>query len=106
MRFVLGAIALQVLAASAAVQVFLHPAPNTPHGKHAPTLTAAQAKAVLSHHLSEPIGDFEEIPQDEGLWSHLLHVWSGEDEVGSKPRIVIIDGGVSAQGTFHPIPIT
>ncbi|ORX36615.1 hypothetical protein BD324DRAFT_642285 [Kockovaella imperatae] len=89
-------------------QIYLYPTPSDASPlASAPTLTAAQAKAVLSHHLGEAIGDFEEIPSDEGLWSHLLHMWSGDHRghglsqaSGSgrtKAKVVIIEGGVTAQ---------
>lgn len=81
------------------LQVYLHPSPSDAASKAAPTLTADQAKAVLSHHLGESIGDFDEIPDDEGLWGHLLNMWGGEQKQigGQKSRIVIIEGGVSPQ---------
>ncbi|OCF36837.1 hypothetical protein I316_01433 [Kwoniella heveanensis BCC8398] len=85
------------------LQVYLYPTPTSPSlsdsgsiGKNAPTLSAAQAKAVLSHHLGEGLGDFDEIPSDEGMWSHLMHMWNGE-KGEEKARIVVLDGGVLPQ---------
>lgn len=90
---------LAVATAQAQVQVYLHPQPTLPsHHLSAPTLSASQAKAVLAHHLGESADDFEEIPQDESMWRHLLGVWSGQKEERTKARVVIIEGGVSAQG--------
>lgn len=84
------------------IQVYLHPSPSSPHA-HAPTLSANQAKAVLSHHLGEPIGDFEEMPADEGMWGHLVGMWGGRHGGGlgqsvDGSRVVIVDGGASSQG--------
>ncbi len=80
------------------IQVYLHPTPTLPsHSQSAPTLSADQGKAVLAHHLGEPISDFDEIPTDEGLWRHLMGMWQGEKESG-KARVVVIEGGVSPQG--------
>ena len=105
--------ALPILAASSTaaarqaqepLQVYLHPTPSDSSSyKAAPTLTAEQAKAVLSHHLGEAIGDFEEIPSDEGLWSHLMHMWGGNHRESSgggrtKAKVVIVEGGVMPQG--------
>jgi hypothetical protein len=84
------------------IQVYLHPAPTQQALQAAPTLTSAQAKAVLAHHLGEQIADFDEVPQDEGMWGHLMHMWGMEKESG-KPRVVVIDGGVSSQGLFLAI---
>lgn len=84
------------------IQVYLHPSPSSssPHTS-APTLSADQAKAVLSHHLGDPISDFDEIPADEGLWSHLIGMWSGHGQGNGRQaagaRIVIVDGGVASQ---------
>lgn len=78
------------------LQVFLHPSPP-PSSLVVPTLNAVQAKAVLAHHLGETIGNFEEIPQDEGLWSHFLRQWN-DSHGKTRSRIVIIDGGVTAEG--------
>lgn len=115
MRFVSLVISLAIpalaLARSSAsqqpIQVYLHPAPSSPaHLQSVPTLTPEQAKAVLSHHLGEPIQDFDEIPQDEGLWSHLMGMWVNEGESGKdvqRPKVVVIEGGVSAQGQLFPL---
>ena len=104
------------------LQVYLHPTPTDQSHLSAPTLSADQAKAVLSHHLGEGIGDFEEIPADEGLWGHWMGMWNGIGggvgggaghggmykgvgmKEGEQPRVVIIDGGVSSQGksTIRP----
>ncbi|WWD17298.1 hypothetical protein CI109_101738 [Kwoniella shandongensis] len=88
-------------AAQQPLQVYLYPTPAAPslvNQAHAsvPTLSADQAKAVLGHHLREGLADFEEIPQDEGMWSHLMGLWNGEQGEG-RPKIVVIDGGVDAQ---------
>jgi hypothetical protein len=94
------------------LQVYLHPTPqqNAHSSSQAiPTLSADQAKAILTHHLGGTIGDFDEIPNDEGLWGHLVNMWkteggqAGTGGVGSggeeqKARLVFIDGGVSPQG--------
>jgi hypothetical protein len=82
------------------IQVYLHPSPSSPHADAAPTLSPEQAKAVLKHHMGEAIGDFEEIPADEGLWGHLIGVWRGGNGRGEevKGRVIIVDGGASAQG--------
>lgn len=82
------------------LQVYLHPTPSASGPDSPPTLSAAQAKAVLAHHLGENIGDFEEIPSDEGLWSHLIGMWGDEKVVGEKDkaRVVILEGGVLPQG--------
>lgn len=83
------------------LQIYLHPTPTNPSSQSAPTLTADQAKAVLSHHLGENIGDFEEIPSDEGLWGHLVSMWNGEESgagEGRKAKVVVIEGGVMPQG--------
>ncbi|WVW83929.1 hypothetical protein I302_105952 [Kwoniella bestiolae CBS 10118] len=80
------------------LQIYLYPTPASHQDASLsiPTLSADQAKAVLSHHLGEPLDDFDEIPQDEGLWSHLMSLWEGTNE-GEKARVVVIDGGVDAQ---------
>lgn len=81
------------------LQVYLHPAPKQNAHQPVPTLSADQAKAILTHHLGGTIGDFEEIPNDESLWGHLVNMWNGGDEaVSGKARVVFIDGGVSPQG--------
>ena len=80
------------------LQVFLHPSPNRPSHLPPPTLTANQAKAVLNHHLGDEIGDFEEIPGDEGLWGSLMGLW--RHETGDRGRVVVIEGGVESQGWF------
>ncbi|ORY33980.1 hypothetical protein BCR39DRAFT_491169 [Naematelia encephala] len=80
------------------LQVYLHPSPSSPaHLTSAPTLSASQAKAVLAHHLGENIGDFEEIPQDESLWGHLVSMWSGNEDADRRARVVVIEGGVMSQ---------
>jgi hypothetical protein len=84
------------------LQVYLHPTPaNADSSASAPTLSPDQARAVLAHHLGDNIGDFDEIPNDEGLWAHLMGMWDnhGTGGVERKARVVIIDGGVEAQGT-------
>lgn len=82
------------------LQVYLHPTPTDLQSGSVPTLTPDQARAVLSHHLGENIGDFDEIPGDEGLWAHLMGMWNGRHStnVPRKARVVIVDGGVQAQG--------
>lgn len=90
------------------LQIYLHPTPTdlqSGSGPSAPTLSPDQARAVLAHHLGENIGDFDEIPNDEGLWGHLMGMWdgrhgevSGGEGMGRKARVVIVDGGVEAQG--------
>ncbi|WRT66373.1 uncharacterized protein IL334_003328 [Kwoniella shivajii] len=82
------------------LQIYLYPSPTSPslhqhQHQNVPTLNADQAKAVLSHHLGEPQNDFDEIPNDEGLWSHLMTMWNGQSE--GKPKIVVVDGGISPQ---------
>jgi hypothetical protein len=80
------------------LQIYLHPTPSNVDSA-VPTLSADQAKAVLAHHLGENIGDFDEIPNDEGMWGHLMGMWGDKmDEAEMKARVVIIDGGVEAQG--------
>ncbi|WWC94193.1 hypothetical protein V866_001033 [Kwoniella sp. B9012] len=82
------------------LQIYLYPTPSTQNqdpSLSVPTLSADQAKAVLSHHLGEPLNDFDEIPNDEGLWSHLMSLWDGPSATGGKARVVVIDGGVDAQ---------
>jgi hypothetical protein len=84
------------------LQVYLYPTPaNADVSASAPTLSPDQARAVLAHHLGDNIGDFDEIPNDEGLWAHLMGMWEshGSGGVERKARVVIIDGGVEAQGT-------
>ncbi|WWC70200.1 uncharacterized protein I206_104150 [Kwoniella pini CBS 10737] len=81
------------------LQVYLYPTPasnSLNNGKSIPTLTSYQAKAVLSHHLGENLNDFDEIPNDESMWSHLMNLWDNQNIQG-KSKIVIIDGGVSSQ---------
>lgn len=80
------------LAAASAAQVYMHPSPPTV-ADGAPTLTAAQAKAVMEHHLGVDIADAE-TPGDEGVWSHLVHLW---DHGEKRPRVVVVEG-VDAQG--------
>ncbi|WVQ72592.1 hypothetical protein IAR50_002150 [Cryptococcus sp. DSM 104548] len=79
------------------LQVYLHPAPQvSPSSLDAtPTLSYSQAKAVLSHHLKQDISDFDEIPEDESHWAHLMGLWKGDE--GVKAKVVVIDGGVDAQ---------
>ncbi|WWC61880.1 uncharacterized protein I303_104465 [Kwoniella dejecticola CBS 10117] len=80
------------------LQIYLYPTPTTSslhQPKEAPTLTSSQAKAVLSHHLGEQLNDFDEIPNDESMWSHLMNLW--DDSLEGKAKVVIIDGGVSSQ---------
>ncbi|WVQ99413.1 hypothetical protein IAU59_006546 [Kwoniella sp. CBS 9459] len=90
----------KVHSAQQPLQVYLYPTPTSPSltdsAHSAPTLSAAQAKAVLSHHLGEGLGAFDEIPSDEGMWSHLMSMWNGEQE-GEKARMVVLDGGVTPQ---------
>jgi hypothetical protein len=87
------------------LQVYLHPTPSAAAPDSPPTLTADQAKAVLAHHLVDTIGDFDEIPADESLWSHLIGMWQGEKVLGEgqKPRVVIIEGGAQSQGERFPV---
>jgi len=94
------ALAAGVSAQQKPLQVYLHPTPAASAPDSPPTLSADQAKAVLAHHLGQPIDDFEEIPSDEGLWTHLMGMWSGEKVLGAeeKARVVIIEGGVMPQG--------
>jgi len=93
------AITLGVQAQQQPLQIYLHPTPANIDSA-VPTLSADQAKAVLAHHLGGNIGDFDEIPNDEGLWGHLMGMWNDKNEGGveRKARVVIIDGGVEAQG--------
>jgi hypothetical protein len=80
------------------LQIYLHPTPSNLDSA-APTLSADQAKAVLAHHLGQNIGDSDEIPNDEGMWGHLMGMWNDKVEGAErKARVVIIDGGVEAQG--------
>lgn len=100
----LAAIPLVLASAQQPLQIYLHPTPTNLASGSAPTLSPDQARAVLAHHLGENIGDFEEIPNDEGLWAHLMGMWGGQGEgMGGKARVVIVDGGVEAQGTFHQL---
>lgn len=94
------ALAQSIRAQQQPLQIYLHPTPSNIDSASVPTLSADQAKAVLAHHLGENIGDFDEIPNDEGLWAHLMGMWDGHSEGGveRKARVVIIDGGVEAQG--------
>lgn len=85
------------------IQVYLHPSPTSPH-KSVPTLSADQAKAVLNHHLGEHIGDFDEIPADEGMWGHLVGIWGGSGREVDGARVVIVDGGASSQGERKLLP--
>jgi len=86
------------------LQIYLHPTPSNLDSA-APTLSADQAKAVLAHHLGENIGDFDEIPNDEGMWGHLMGMWNDKVEGAErKARVVIIDGGVEAQGKLFHAP--
>lgn len=103
MRISFGLTALIGSAVAAAasrehIQVYLHPQPTAPSVHFStPTLSASQAKAVLAHHLGESVDDFEELPQDEGTWAHLVSLWKGQAQ-RPKARVVIIEGGVSPQG--------
>jgi hypothetical protein len=97
----LAALPLALVSASKEpLQVYLHPTPTDLQSGSVPTLSPDQARAVLSHHLGENIGDFDEIPSDEGLWAHLMGMWDGRHStnVPRKARVVIVDGGVQAQG--------
>lgn len=100
----LAAIPLVLASAQQPLQIYLHPTPTDLASGSAPTLSPDQARAVLAHHLGENIGDFEEIPNDEGLWAHLMGMWDGRHGagenggMGGKARVVIVDGGVDAQG--------
>lgn len=89
-------------AAQQPIQVYLHPTPSAQYhaaAAAAPTLTAEQANAVLAHHLGQDMSDFEELPQDEDMWSHLMGMWNGHTRPeGHKPKVVIVQGGVEAQG--------
>ncbi|OXG24647.1 hypothetical protein C366_00176 [Cryptococcus neoformans Tu401-1] len=80
------------------LQVYLYPAPQsslTYQQLTPPTLSYTQAKAVLDHHLRQDPSAFDEIPEDENMWVHLLPLWDSR-EVG-KARVVVVDGGVEAQ---------
>ena len=94
-------IILQVVAARSAqqpVQVYLFPTPILPSPHHpSPTLSGDQAKAVFTHHLGGSISQFDEIPNDEGIWGHMMSIWRNEKE-SQRARVVVIDGGVSPQG--------
>jgi hypothetical protein len=94
------ALAVGVNAQQKPLQVYLHPTPAASAPDSPPTLSADQAKAVLAHHLGQTIDDFDEIPSDEGLWTHLMGMWNGEKVLGEgeKARVVIIEGGVMPQG--------
>lgn len=106
MRLSTLSVALSLLVGALAqqkpLQVYLHPTPSSSGPDSPPTLSADQAKAVLAHHLGDTIEDFDEIPADESLWSHLMGMWAGEKVVGQgdKPRVVIIEGGVMPQGGY------
>lgn len=81
------------------LQVYLYPAPQsslTYQQLTPPTLSYTQAKAVLDHHLRQAPSAFDDIPEDENMWVHLLPLWDSR-EVG-KARVVVVDGGVEAQG--------
>ncbi len=87
------------ISARSTAQVYLHPAPVQDHVP-VPTLTPAQAKAVISHHIGETLEDLEEIPQNEELWSHLIGVWADKRPHG---RVVIIEGVSPQGGRSHPL---
>jgi hypothetical protein len=77
------------------LQIYLHPTPSNLDSA-VPTLSADQAKAVLAHHLGENIAN------DEGMWGHLMGMWNDKmDGAERKARVVIIDGGVDAQGKLR-----
>ena len=104
----LAPLALSQLGQSSAqqqpLQIYLHPTPSNLDSA-APTLSADQAKAVLAHHLGENIGDFDEIPNGEGMWGHLMGMWNDKVEGAERrARVVIIDGGVEAQGKLMRPP--
>ncbi len=99
-------LALMASAAAASSQqpftVYLHPAP-TDAALAAPTLDAAQAEAVLSHHMGgagKGPSAYEKMPSGWGKWVHLL---SGEKGTGEaldrdKARVVIVQGNVDLEG--------
>jgi hypothetical protein len=94
--FPILALAVAHSAVADRIQVYLHPAPNVPTSRPAPTLSASQAKAVLSHHLGEQIAEIQELPEDESMWGHLMGLWNGQNH--SRPKVVIVEGGVTEQG--------
>ena len=96
----IAAVPIVLASAQQPLQIYLHPTPTDLASGSAPTLSPDQARAVLAHHLGENIGDFEEIPNDEGLWAHLMGMWDGKygDVKSGKSKVVIVDGGVEAQG--------
>ncbi|ODO08815.1 hypothetical protein L198_00548 [Cryptococcus wingfieldii CBS 7118] len=78
------------------LQIYLHPAPQTASpASHAspPALSYSQAKAVLSHHLKQDISDFDEIPEDESHWAHLMGLWEGDEDV--------LPASLSSNPTFY-----
>ncbi|WVO22210.1 uncharacterized protein IAS62_003540 [Cryptococcus decagattii] len=80
------------------LQVYLYPAPQsspTYQQSTPPTLSYTQAKAVIDHHLRQDSSAFDEVPEDESVWAHLLGLWDSRET--SKARIVVVDGGVEAQ---------
>ncbi|KAL7419858.1 hypothetical protein Q5752_005774 [Cryptotrichosporon argae] len=85
------------LARQQAYQVYLHPAPAGAAAAdartHAPTLSPAQAEAVIAHHVGAGAPVSAEV-SDEGAWAHLVGLWSGR--TGQTPKVVIIEG-VDAQ---------
>lgn len=81
------------------LQVYLYPSPQSSTNQQLtpPTLSYTQAKAVLDHHLRQDSSVFDEIPEDESMWVHLLGLWDSRET--GKARVVVVDGGVEAQGT-------
>lgn len=61
-------------------------------------MTAAEAKAVIAHHLGTST-EFEEIPDGngEGAWAQLVSLMEGKKS-SSKSRVVIVEGDVLPQG--------
>lgn len=83
------------------LQVYLYPAPQsslTYQQSTPPTLSYTQAKAVIDHHLRQDSSAFDEVPEDESMWAHLLGLWDPRET--SKARVVVVDGGVEAQGKY------
>lgn len=50
----------------------------------------------MEHHLGVDISETD-APKDEGVWSHLVHLW---DHGEKRPRVVILEGA-DAQGMLQ-----
>jgi hypothetical protein len=86
--------------AQAPVSVHLFPSPQSSSNSihKVPTLTPAEGKAVIAHHLGTA-DQFEELPNGhaDGAWAHLVSLMEGKDPK-SKSRVVIIEGDVLPEG--------